>query len=62
MKQKAHDNPEPIQAQGLQVQTLKPESGADTKPSCHTDSEALLYFADVMSVPFEAQGTKAPTP
>jgi hypothetical protein len=28
MKQKAHDKPEPIQAQGLQVQTLKPESGA----------------------------------
>src|SRR5208282_2135731 len=36
MKQKAHDKPEPIQAQGLQGQTLKPGSGADTEPSCRT--------------------------
>ncbi len=54
MKQKAHDKPEPIEAQGLPAtadrhpeasgQTLKPESGADTKPGCHTDSEDLSYM------------------
>jgi hypothetical protein len=31
MKAKANGGPELIQAQGLQVQTLKPESGAPTK-------------------------------
>jgi hypothetical protein len=42
MKQKADGKSEPIQGQGLpatadrQVQTLKPESGADTELSCQT--------------------------